>query len=64
MLRSQEVKLVVSLLFIHQGGQELTTISGDKLGSQFDNIAAQRKSANILQALANNLHEIKKGLCE
>lgn len=37
-LRSQEVKLVVPLLLLHQLREKLTAISGDKLGGQLHHI--------------------------
>lgn len=40
-LRSQEVKLVVSLFFLHELCEELAPVASHKLGGQLDNIQVE-----------------------
>ena len=39
----QEVKLVVPLLLLHELGQELPAVAGDKLGGELDDVEVERR---------------------
>nr|CAD7448294.1 unnamed protein product [Timema bartmani] len=47
-LRSQEVKLVVSLLPVHQVGQELSAITRHKLSCQLHNVPGRKQTLNLV----------------
>ena len=42
-LGPQEVKLVVPLLFLHELGEKLPAVAGDKLGGELDDVQVKRR---------------------